>query len=313
MVGRQHQSTTAGHLAQCPFLSRQDPNPAPERAIGKCRGKKLHTHSQPGWNLREILRQNCPATGSSYLWELTTSSWVSSKLRHTQDNPTLCAGDGSPATTEIHRERWDILGKPADSAGWRRLEVMSNEVTPLHLRFNLRTGTNMREETPVDDVPEEGWWRHWSDRIEGNVRISHSWSTQSDSTSRVTHSLETLYRSTINGLDSSLKILTDGDTICPEFRISVSRRLISVNSNSIRAAGVKSSDRSNSRTIRPFSHMAVKYPNTQVQWTDLHGRTGKVNAGQLLGGNRAIREVLMIDATFPDNSHWKGALFHSRP
>lgn len=234
---------------------------------------------------------NLPATGSSMTWQQTDASTCIS---------THCYPSTAPVPFEISDS---ILSRPADSSGWVRLEIRETTMRG-SVDFSCRIAPDRASSKGCPGYASL-WIRSWKDSSTATHFIRKEFWTRGGYTQEDRHSLFARIRK--DGiLDSLVEIngSTEATISVGTHNSSTSRILLAVNGEIIRSPS-SSSIHSCSRTTADLQIKLRTYPECPITWHDLAGRTGTLRAGDLLKPSATPR-LLILDATFPDDSRWQG-------
>lgn len=252
-----------------------------------------------------------PAVGSTFLWN---TIWKTSVVRIVG----TCSSGGYYPMSSSWEVQWEIISHPNDSAGWVRVEVLVSESgsiyngsNQLHLRLNPNRG--LRIPAPgIDPTPDDGWWNRWSDSIQGELRTASIF--QSTRQASWASGYEWNVWSSPIGTDSFSYsqefywFAGEQDPNCSEIlRATTTARLTKVNGIPVNTPSTGLNRRAPENPPTDFARLSRKFPSTPVRWLELDGKSGSCPAIQLLE-HRTAGGLLLLDATFPDGTRWKGSL-----
>jgi hypothetical protein len=248
-----------------------------------------------------------PDSGAVFVWEELVKLDSSDFLTQT-------------TSTTLRQRVWSVLSRPADSSGWNRIRVLETMVVPgkadtsdtLDLRFDRRTGARLPARGTGCPMPDDGWWSNWSDTSYAAWRVRHfHWGTsRSDGeTSTIADLAWTEWLVAGTGVDSAnCSVSSSANTdISSDSKSSwIIRVMLSANGRELRISSALSPpSRPRSGHRESLAVLAARFPDVSVRWTDPRGRSGQFPASLLARTGRS-KGLLILDASFPDGTRWKG-------
>jgi hypothetical protein len=293
---------------------------------------RWHDDRALGWNYNYRI----PDSGKSMIWYETTKSLCLQRDMNALDAPSRSDSSSISIKSVL---RWDILNRIADSSGWigvrikvTRTDNDSQNVHEEQIRFNPSSGQRLPVRTVIP-TPDEGWWRLPQDSSLNGAVIRHGENSidndaqtaecGSSSRGRWNSTASTIPGSSVvdsivysrDATDYSFLSTGMNSSGGNSFTIQTDYKLllISLDDKLVRPldVGVKLSVR---RIASGILDLASRYPSTSIRWMDANGRSGQITASQILSKNAGgSRQPLLLDATFPDGTRWKGSFLGTHP
>ncbi len=224
----------------------------------------------------------------------------------------------------VWERTWEIRSRSSDSMGWIRVGIQekirtdsTNQNTRLELRFNPVTGERNPARPNKVWSPDEGWWLEWIDSLptSGLSRYESSFSSSPSMLPLGGKSGYTQWQKkgpqgqdSLNYHEFGAELMGPYSMTTVEKSWNFSRTLLSYNGQTIRKSTLGMAKPLH--TVAPEANLSVliaRFPATLVRWRDAQGRTGEMKADQLRH-RTGSRNVLFLDAKFPDGTTWKGAI-----